>query len=68
MARSIIATHFQNHRSRKDNPAAYVHDNPQTGFYDQGYHPASLAEGSDGFLFGVNSAGEGCSGSFGSQW
>ena len=24
--------------------------NPQTGFYDQGYFPAALVEGSDGFL------------------
>ena len=31
--------------------------NPQTGFYDQGYDPTSLAEGTDGFLYGVNSAG-----------
>ena len=27
------------------------------GFYDQGYDPTSLAEGTDGFLYGVNSAG-----------
>lgn len=31
--------------------------NPKTGFYDQGYDPTSLAEGTDGFLYGVNSAG-----------
>jgi uncharacterized repeat protein (TIGR03803 family) len=31
--------------------------NPKTGFYDQGYSPAGLAEGTDGFLYGVNSAG-----------
>ena len=31
--------------------------NPKTGFYDQDYSPAELAEGSDGFLYGVNSAG-----------
>ena len=31
--------------------------NPRTGFYDQGYDPTSLAEGTDGFLYGVNSAG-----------
>jgi uncharacterized repeat protein (TIGR03803 family) len=31
--------------------------NPKTGFYDQGYSPAGLAEGADGFLYGVNSAG-----------
>jgi len=30
---------------------------PKTGFYDQGYSPAGLAEGTDGFLYGVNSAG-----------
>lgn len=31
--------------------------NSTTGFYDQGYAPAELAEGTDGFLYGVNSAG-----------
>ena len=31
--------------------------NPKTGFYDQGYFPSSLVEGSDGFLYGVNSSG-----------
>lgn len=31
--------------------------NATTGFYDQGYAPAGLAEGTDGFLYGVNSAG-----------
>jgi uncharacterized repeat protein (TIGR03803 family) len=31
--------------------------NSKTGFYDQGYDPTSLAEGTDGFLYGVNSAG-----------
>jgi hypothetical protein len=31
--------------------------NTKTGFYDQGYSPAGLAEGPDGFLYGVNSAG-----------
>jgi len=31
--------------------------NSKTGFYDQGYSPAGLAEGPDGFLYGVNSAG-----------
>jgi len=31
--------------------------NPKTGFYDQGYSPAEVAEGTDGFLYGVNSAG-----------
>ena len=31
--------------------------NTKTGFYDRGYSPAGLAEGPDGFLYGVNSAG-----------
>jgi hypothetical protein len=31
--------------------------NPTTGFYDQGYSPGSLVDGTDGFLYGVNSAG-----------
>jgi hypothetical protein len=31
--------------------------NPHTGFYDQGYFPAALVEGSDGFLYGVCSSG-----------
>lgn len=31
--------------------------NPKTGFYDQGYFPSALVEGSDGFLYGVNSSG-----------
>jgi uncharacterized repeat protein (TIGR03803 family) len=30
---------------------------PVNGFYDQGYFPAALAEGTDGFLYGVNSSG-----------
>lgn len=39
--------------------------NPKTGFYDQGYSPAGLAEGTDGFLYGVNSTGGPNSGSIG---
>lgn len=31
--------------------------NPKTGFCDQGYYPGGLVEGSDGFLYGVNSDG-----------
>ena len=31
--------------------------NPKTGHYDQGWGPAALAEGSDGFLYGVATNG-----------
>jgi uncharacterized repeat protein (TIGR03803 family) len=38
---------------------------PGTAFYPEGYYPAALVEGSDGFLYGVNSDGGTNSGSSG---
>src|SRR5215469_18608115 len=66
MPRTLLGQKNKTIRVRKETPMkgiptallrCCVSPSPKTGFYDQGYSPAGLAEGADGSLYGGNSAG-----------